>query len=118
MKNIIVLAFSIFISIFSSVALTAKSESGMVTVRGAPSCGDWVAESQNDDKGQITNNRAWLIGFLSGLVIGSSKDSLIGTDNNSLYLWMDNYCKSHPLEAVSDGGTELFIELMHKKGLK
>ena len=106
----------LLLSVLVSVESTANSE--IITLRGSPSCGTWIADNQKQNEWPKMINQNWLIGFLSGLAVGSSNNSVIGTDNNSLNLWMDNYCKSNPLETVSDGGIDLFIELTNKKGLK
>lgn len=88
-----------------------------VTIRGSPSCGNWIDYKNKGDKlGTIVNER-WLVGFLSGMAISEQLDVLPGTDNDSLSLWMDNYCRANPLESVFAGGELLFWELAKKKRL-
>jgi hypothetical protein len=85
-----------------------------LTVRGASSCGDWVAERDKKSIGTF-GNEAWLLGYLSGIATVTNTSFLKGTDNPSLFLWMDNYCRENPLSDLSDGGSKLYLELSHKK---
>ncbi|WP_177200394.1 hypothetical protein [Paraburkholderia diazotrophica] len=48
---------------------------------------------------------------MSGLATGTRVDILRDTDYDSLIAWMDNYCNTHPLERVSGGAAQLYIEL-------
>ena len=85
-------------------------------VRGMAPCGQWVRERNEDGYNTVVDQRG-LVGFLSGLVIGSNKDVLNGTDNASIFLWMDNYCRKTPLSHSYEGALELFRELVKKKNL-
>ena len=95
--------------------LTA-SHAEALQIRGFTSCGTWVKETQEDGWGIVTS-RMWLLGYLSGKASGSGKDVLRGTDNDSIFLWVDNYCKANPLKDIGDAGAALFSELAKKKGL-
>lgn len=89
-----------------SVALSVLACSSVeaVTVRGVRSCGVWVKDRDISDKN-------WLLGFLSGLAFMSDVDILKGVDNESIYLWMDKYCRANPLKDIADGSETLFEEL-------
>ena len=78
--------------------------------RGNRSCGVWITEGKAGTSARVITE-AWLVGFLTGLVVATGIDALRGTDNESLYLWMDNFCQREPLKSIGDGGTELFIKL-------
>jgi len=88
----------------------------VVELRGAPSCGSWTEMSATSSN-QRLYAEFWLVGYLSGRVMGSEKDFLKGTDNSSINLWMDNYCKANPLEDIHKGADELAAELIQKKKL-
>lgn len=83
--------------------------------RGSRSCGTWV-DLRKENSSVTKASEAWLVGYLSGIVAATGKDALRGTDNSSLFLWMDNYCRSNPLSQLFEGGDKLFIELAKKKG--
>ena len=92
-------------------------------VIGNIDCGKWL----ENRKGELTNiqvsDMSWLGGYLSGLNTGWSvsapeilNDPLSELESLSqALLWMDNYCKAHPLETASKGGQELFFELVKRK---
>ncbi len=98
----------------SMVAVSASLEGG-VAARQAPSCGEWVSHREKSDTLAL-GNTSWLLGYLSGLAVGRGKDFLSGTDNGSIYKWMDNYCRTNPLRDVSSGGIALAAELSRRKG--
>ncbi|MBP0624006.1 hypothetical protein [Cupriavidus consociatus] len=85
-----------------------------ITVVGTPSCGTWVAERAKNDWLNV-KNIAWLVGYLTGMAVATDVDALKNTDNESLYLWMDNWCRGNPLKNVSEGGVELFKELAKRR---
>jgi hypothetical protein len=85
-----------------------------VEVRGGPSCGSWVQERQVRDWPSVANE-LWLVGFLSGLAVGSNHEILAGKDNPSLFLWVDNYCRANPLKEVADAGFALATELVKNR---
>ncbi|TRZ63856.1 MAG: hypothetical protein D4S02_11875 [Rhodocyclaceae bacterium] len=78
-------------------------------VRGATSCGEWVSHRKKSDNLALSN-ASWLVGFLSGLNVGSNKDLLAGHDNAAIYAWMDNYCNKHPLKDTARGARDLMNE--------
>ena len=102
-----------FLLMSGFMAAASQSEGG-IEARQAPSCGEWIA--QREKGGALAlGNASWLLGYLSGLSISSGKDFLSGTDNATLYKWMDNYCRANPLRDLSSGGHALVIELSKKK---
>ena len=87
-----------------------------VESRGDRSCGVWITEGKAGTSARVITE-AWLVGFLTGLVVATGIDALRGTDNESLYLWMDNFCQREPLKNIAHGGAELFNKLRMEKGL-
>ncbi len=85
------------------------------TAFGIPDCGEWVRSQTTGT--QKHSDRAWLLGFLSGLNQDDVyKDALDKVSSAAqIYLWMDNYCKNNPLEKVSKGAFKLYGELLFKK---
>lgn len=100
--------------IASMAAVPAPSEGGAVA-RHAPSCGEWIVHREKSDTLAL-GNASWLLGYLSGLAVGSGKDYLSAADNGSIYKWMDNYCRTNPLRDLSYGGNALAAELARKQG--
>lgn len=111
MKKIIaILAVGLMLS---GVVNTA---SAAVAVRYSWSCGAWAAEQAKSNS--LYYQKWWLIGFMSGLALGKDDDILEGTDPQSIYLWMDNYCKANPLNDITYGGVDLYYELKKQKNIK
>ena len=98
----------------STLAVSSPSDAG-AEARQAPSCGEWIVHREKSDTLALSNS-SWLLGYLSGMALSSGKDYLSGTDNASIYKWMDNYCRTNPLRDVSNGGNALAAELAKKKG--
>jgi len=97
-----------------AVASAAPADAG-VAARQAPSCGEWIVHREKSDTLAL-GNASWLLGYLSGMAGGSGKDFLSGTDNSSIYKWMDAYCRKNPLRDVSSGANALAAELSGKQG--
>lgn len=81
---------------------------------GTPDCGRWIKQPTEPRK-------AWLLGYMSGLSAmhkmtnGKPNDPLDKVSSaEQIFLWMDNYCKENPLQVLTVGGAELFVELMKK----
>ncbi|MGA7749620.1 MAG: hypothetical protein WCA63_05685 [Gallionella sp.] len=89
-------------------AIGFSANSNAIQFMGVPSCAEWVSRhSTNND----VSMEEWLLGFLSGLAAGKNIDYLKNADRESLFLWIDNYCKMYPLGRVDDGGHSLAEEL-------
>jgi len=86
---------------------------------GTRDCGQWINRQKNDYAELAIG--AWLTGYMSGLssmhaLSGRKDDPLKKTSSaDQIYLWMDNYCRKNPLSDISEGGDELFFELIQKQ---
>jgi hypothetical protein len=100
--------------LFLSVLICSNCWAQLITVRGAVGCGDWVKERKQETWSKVISE-ARAISYLSGLAIGTDKDFLRGTGNESLFLWIDNYCQRNPLEDIYDAGYYLSLELIKNK---
>jgi hypothetical protein len=81
------------------------------------SCGAWVAA--RDHKGSYkTQLEAWVSGMMSGLAsakcVAPGTELLHDVDAATVFNWMDNYCRSHPRQNLSDGASVLEGELLEK----
>jgi hypothetical protein len=100
------------IIVIVTCAATSFSASA-VDIRGFPTCETWL-KSRNVP---AMTNEFWLLGYLSGKASGLNKDFLKDTDNESLYHWVDNYCRAYPMKDVDDAARDLVKDLIDKKGL-
>jgi hypothetical protein len=73
---------------------------------GTASCATWAITRRNGD---ATHYEQWVAGFYSGAdFVGkaSSSKPLPQTDANGVWVWMDNYCQSHPVETIAGAMAE------------
>ncbi|MGF6837094.1 hypothetical protein QF001_000961 [Paraburkholderia youngii] len=96
------------IALLAAALLVAHTSFALSTL-GNPSCGMWV--KRKTDQLVDMGNTSWLMGFMTGIAVGTGVDMLANADGESLELWMDNYCQAHPLDNVGTGAAALAIEL-------
>lgn len=95
-----------------------------VEIKGARSCSKWVEEMRAADSTKDMNKvpllitRSWFLGYLSGRADNSGKNFLKGTDSDSIFLWLDNYCRANPKAGLDKAGNDLARELMQLKEIK
>jgi hypothetical protein len=65
----------------------------------------------------LSYSKPWLVGYLSGVAAGLDKDLLTGMNNDSIFLWMDNYCHANPLRRIDEGVYTLALEIIRTKKL-
>jgi hypothetical protein len=87
-------------------------------VRGGADCAKWL---QPENATREFMNKAWLVGYLSGLNIGIYLDErrkpfnyFEGVTPQQINLWMDNYCRTNPLSNVTAGAADLYTEKTKK----
>lgn len=90
------------------LCMLASSPTLAITTIGDRTCGQWVAQRKDS---AVQN---WLAGYLTGLAVAFNNDALAEPDNDSIFLWMDNYCATRPLDRVATGGRVLFDELTQR----
>jgi hypothetical protein len=95
-----------------------------VEIKGVRSCGKWLEEKRNSNSTKEMNKipvlitRSWFLGYLSGRADESGRNFLKGTDSDSIFLWLDNYCHANPRMDLDKAGIDLARELMQLKGIK
>lgn len=104
-----------FIALISIILMSANANA--VALRGMPSCGDWV-KNKGTDNWLFRTHQSWLIGYLSGIASGTGADILNGVDNNSIELWVTNYCNANPLSELNHAGDELYFYIVKQKNLR
>lgn len=99
------------------LALTASSAQAYA-IRGTPSCGQWI-EGRSNARGSADGspeawsaltNQMWYLGYLSGVAVGSKSDFLRNLDNDSIFVYTDNYCSANPLKSLAEAGVALALE--------
>jgi hypothetical protein len=82
---------------------------------GAESCGSWTVYRRDR---RASGEEQWILGFLSGIgaappSAGPVVNPLNGVDAQAVLIWMDNYCRDHPLDLIMTAG-EAFV-VMHPR---
>ena len=98
-------------------ALGFSTHSNAVTVAGDIPCATWgkhYDKQTSETRWETIAEKFWLNGYLSGVAVSLDKDLLKNTTLDSRSLWMDNYCRSNPLSAISEGADALAKELIQK----
>jgi len=88
--------------------------------RGARPCAGWQEFRQEERAGYPLNAaiyQTWLVGYLSGIVAGSGMDFLAGTDNESVFRMVDDYCDDNLRMNLAAAGTHVARSLMQQKGI-
>lgn len=109
MKKWAVLAGILLISSPSS----AQSDAIAVLSIGADSCGQFVASDHQKRELYL----AWTVGFISGANVGNlggSRTAGDGWERDSTLLWLDNYCRSSPLDTFVTAVTKFRLELISR----
>lgn len=113
-------AFALLTGCLLSLNLFASA----AEIRGSRSCSKWMEEKriansvQEMNKIPVLITNSWFLGYLSGRADASGKNFLKGTDSESIFLWLNNYCRANPDKDLDQGGIDLARELMQLKGIK
>jgi len=94
-----------------TIAITARTPITTHIGFANTSCGSWTQARANH---RSTHMEFWVIGFMSGVNYARSDegfDMLKGKDAEALWSWIDNYCRSQPLEILPIAVAYLAIEL-------
>ena len=112
------------IAFLAGCLLSLNLVASAVDIRGSRSCGKWVEEKRLSNSAKEMNKvpllvtRTWFLGYISGRADESGRNLLKGTDNESIFLWLDNYCHANPDKNLDNAGLALTRELMQLKGIK
>jgi hypothetical protein len=112
------------IAFLSGCLLSMNLFAAGVELKGSRSCSRWMEEKRlangahEMNKVPVLITRNWFLGYLSGRADASGKNFLKGTDSDSIFLWLDNYCRANPNQDLDTGGIDLARELMQMKGIK
>jgi len=86
-------------------------------VRGTRSCRKWVEEralaegSKDMNRIPVLISKSWFLGYLAGRASSAKRDLFGSVDDESVFLWLDNYCRDHPQENLGSAGLALEKEL-------
>ena len=100
------------------MTLTSAQADNVVNAVGfqQTSCGSWTQARANHQSAGI---EFWAMGFVSGANVARAKEDAIDIlkdvgDAEGLLSWIDNYCRSKPLELFPIAAAYLVIELRER----
>jgi hypothetical protein len=102
-------------------ALSQEKKPSIVLGVGSNSCGSWT-QVRRAGGVMAGTYESWIAGFLSGsnsIISGELKVDILEqqtklADAQDINVWIDNYCKSHPLVPISEVANELGRELIRR----
>jgi len=101
-----------------AMTLTSAQADNVVNAVGfqQTSCGSWTQARANH---QSAGMEFWAMGFVSGANVARAKEDAIDIlkdvgDAEGLLSWIDNYCRSKPLELFPIAAAYLVIELRER----
>jgi hypothetical protein len=103
--------------VFSNLPASAAKKK---IFRLSTSCGSWVQlrSVPNQSNVQRSQMEGWITGYMSGVNINATPELLDGvSDPNGLFVYVDNYCKSNPLDDL-DKATDSLVDELYKRQLK
>lgn len=101
-----VLGCALLSTMLAAAAMQASAQD--VTVRGAPTCQEYMAAKRTSVEEAISDLK-WLLGYMSGLAVATHVDILSKPDNGqSMLTWVDTYCPRYPARSLSDAGDLYF----------
>jgi len=95
--------------LLTAALVFAACSASAAQTRGATTCDQWLADDKNNGW-EIVSDHFWLLGYLSGLAVGLNKDFLVGSSNDSLYTWMDDYCQTNWSKGIGEAAQDLAHE--------
>ena len=109
MRYLLFIACSLF-------AATVTASNGVYVV-GVADCGKWDSARKANTAVALEN---YVIGALDGFSIASDVEfwrvsGATAPSAESIYLWMDKYCRDHPLQSMVGGAMALFHERTGKQ---
>jgi len=91
--------------------LAARNARSQVWLEGDSDCGEWVT-ARKENRSMALEHFA--LGFLNGLSSGTQYEfwraTGAKTSRVAVYLWIDNYCQSNPLDPLVTAVIKLFDE--------
>jgi hypothetical protein len=98
------------------MAAYPKTVTPVILGEGTMSCGQWL-EFRRTREGMAAVSEAWVRGFLTGYgfayLVNHREGPAVGsgTDPFGNNAWIDNYCRDHPLNDLSEASAYLWNTL-------
>ena len=99
-------------------SITISSADKKIKGAGAQSCGEWT-KSREKNTNLYNLQLQWVLGFISSYnVLSDKNDNPNGvwgnTDEKSIMIWLDNYCKENRLDSVGEAAVQLYTDMLER----
>jgi hypothetical protein len=86
---------------------------------GVRSCGEWFSDRQGKKAG-ASPKESWVLGYISAInslypAAQIPLDLLKGMDAEGIFVWIDNYCRDHPLDLIGNAAASAVGALKAKR---
>jgi hypothetical protein len=90
----------------------ARAATSGVNVESYADCGQWVQSRTNNEAVVL---QGYVIGLINGLALGHqvefwTAEGRPALSQDAVFLWMDGFCRGHPLDDVVHGAVTLYRE--------
>jgi hypothetical protein len=109
-----VVTLAVAISLAVSLPVSAQ-EKRTAFGEGSASCREWTRERQKNT-GLGTELTAWVRGYVTGANAYADTEFLKQTSIDAINQWIDNYCRSRPLEILAQV-TDALVNTLHAQAL-
>ena len=98
--------------VIATLGTTCIANSQVYVEGGGADCGQWIKARNAERAGNFEH---FVLGFLNGMALTTDKEFWAPrggpkVSREAVYLWMDNYCRTNPLNAIATGVVTLFRE--------
>lgn len=113
------IAVIVSLLVFSVPGYSVDANGKAVAV-GYTSCGEWVMERRGESPNMMKISKGWIGGYITAFNYQTQDvyDVRGDTDLESIYLWLDNYCRDNPLKSVPTAMDVLMSELWPDRTIK
>ena len=106
----------VFLAMFFS-SMGAGAQQVLILGSGNKSCGTWMEARQENGYGTLIY-QAWITGYVTAYnnyAVNQDGNVTAGTDVDGLMNWIDNHCRSNPLDSLFKASGALVRELESRK---
>jgi hypothetical protein len=93
--------FRVLLTALAVLCVDGRAHAYNLVGQGTLDCGNWTTLRQGR---QALGLEQWVVGFLSGIGYEGEThgdNPLKGVDADTVWTWMDNYCRDHPQATIS-----------------
>lgn len=102
-------AVGLFLAALTLSAANSTAVEYAILGAGGRPCGSWL-KARGESSPESAIMQSWLLGYVTSInahELTITKDIAEDTDPDGMFVWIDNYCASHPLDSVARAAASL-----------